>query len=72
MTRITDIIDNRAADGFVAEHGLSLLIEHGDERILFDTGAAGRHGRAGGGRRSCWAAGSILVRADDFHLREYI
>ena len=39
MTRITDIVDNRAAEGFVAEHGLSLLIEHGDERILFDTGA---------------------------------
>ena len=39
MTRITDIIDNRAAEGFVAEHGLSLLIEHGKERILFDTGA---------------------------------
>ena len=37
--RITDIVDNRAAEGFVAEHGLSLLIEHGDERILFDTGA---------------------------------
>ena len=39
MTRITDIVDNRAAEGFVAEHGLSLLIEHGDERILFDMGA---------------------------------
>ena len=39
MTQITDIVDNRAADGFIAEHGLSLLIEHGDERILFDTGA---------------------------------
>ena len=39
MTRITDIVDNRAAEGFAAEHGLSLLIEHGDERILFDTGA---------------------------------
>ena len=39
MTRITDIVDNRAADGFAAEHGLSLLIEYGDERILFDTGA---------------------------------
>ena len=39
MTRITDIVDNRAAEGFVVEHGLSLLIEHGDERILFDTGA---------------------------------
>ena len=39
MTRITDIVDNRAVDGFAVEHGLSLLIEHGDERILFDTGA---------------------------------
>ena len=39
MTRITDIVDNRAAEGFCAEHGLSLLIERGDERILFDTGA---------------------------------
>ena len=39
VTRITDIVDNRAADGFAAEHGLSLLIEHVDERILFDTGA---------------------------------
>ena len=37
--RITDIVDNRVAEGFVAEHGLSLLIEYGDERILFDTGA---------------------------------
>ena len=37
--RITDIVDNRAVDGFAAEHGLSLLIEHEDERILFDTGA---------------------------------
>ena len=39
VTRITDIVDNRAAEGLVAEHGLSLLIEYGDERILFDTGA---------------------------------
>lgn len=39
MTRIIDIVDNRATDGFIAEHGLSLLIERGDERILFDTGA---------------------------------
>ena len=39
MTRLTDIVDNRASDGFAAEHGLSLLVEHGDERVLFDTGA---------------------------------
>lgn len=39
MTRVTDIVDNRAAEGFVAEHGLSLLIERDGERILFDTGA---------------------------------
>lgn len=39
MTRIIDIVDNRGNDGFQTEHGLSLLIEIGDERILFDTGA---------------------------------
>ena len=38
-TRITDIVDNRAMEGFIAEHGLSLLIEREDECILFDTGA---------------------------------
>lgn len=41
MTRITDIVDNRAAEGFESEHGLSLWIEHGAERILFDAGAGG-------------------------------
>ena len=39
MTRITDIVDNRADGPLLAEHGLSLLVEHGGERILFDTGA---------------------------------
>jgi len=39
MTHIVDIVDNRAGEGLVAEHGLSLLVEHAAERILFDTGA---------------------------------
>jgi len=39
VTRIVDIVDNRAGDGLVAEHGLSLLVEHAAERILFDVGA---------------------------------
>lgn len=39
MTRITDIVDNRADGNLATEHGLSLLVEHGEERILFDTGA---------------------------------
>lgn len=39
MTRITDIVDNRADGGLATEHGLSLLVECGAERILFDTGA---------------------------------
>jgi len=39
MTRIVDIVDNRAGEGLVVEHGLSLLVEHAAERILFDTGA---------------------------------
>ena len=38
-TRVTVIADNRSAPPFIAEHGLSLLIEHGDTRLLFDTGA---------------------------------
>ena len=36
---MTRIVDNRAGEGLVTEHGLSLLIEHAPERILFDTGA---------------------------------
>lgn len=39
LTKITDIVDDRAKAGLCAEHGLSLLIEVGEERILFDTGA---------------------------------
>lgn len=35
---ITILVDNRAAPGLMAEHGLSLWIETGDQRILFDTG----------------------------------
>ena len=41
MTEIIDLVDDRAAPGFVSEHGLSLWIRHGGERILFDTGAGG-------------------------------
>jgi 7,8-dihydropterin-6-yl-methyl-4-(beta-D-ribofuranosyl)aminobenzene 5'-phosphate synthase len=37
-TRITTIVDNHALPGFSAEHGYSLLIEHNQRRILFDTG----------------------------------
>jgi len=36
--RITILSDNRAGQGLVAEHGLSLWIETKDMRILFDTG----------------------------------
>jgi 7,8-dihydropterin-6-yl-methyl-4-(beta-D-ribofuranosyl)aminobenzene 5'-phosphate synthase len=36
--RITILVDNHAGDGFSAEHGLSLWIEAGGLRILFDTG----------------------------------
>lgn len=35
---ITILVDNRAAPGLMAEHGLSLWIETGEQRILFDTG----------------------------------
>ena len=37
--RLTVVVDNNAhGDGLMAEHGLSLLIETAEERILFDTG----------------------------------
>jgi 7,8-dihydropterin-6-yl-methyl-4-(beta-D-ribofuranosyl)aminobenzene 5'-phosphate synthase len=38
MTNITILVDNRAREGLISEHGLSLWIESGDKRILFDTG----------------------------------
>lgn len=37
--KITILADNLSIDGWQNEHGLSLLIETGRERILFDTGA---------------------------------
>ncbi|MFH2046152.1 MAG: MBL fold metallo-hydrolase [Pseudomonadota bacterium] len=39
--KVTILVDNRAAEGLLAEHGLSLWIETGKERILFDTGMGG-------------------------------
>lgn len=38
MDSIRIVVDNRAAEGFAAEHGFSLWIESGDRVILFDTG----------------------------------
>ncbi len=39
--RITILVDNQAGEGLSAEHGLSLLIEVENRRILFDTGQGG-------------------------------
>ena len=36
--KLTILTDNCGGDTFFAEHGLSYLIEHDGERILFDTG----------------------------------
>lgn len=36
--RLTVLADNRASAGLCAEHGLAVLVETGDARILFDTG----------------------------------
>ena len=39
--KITVIVENTAEPPFQAEHGVSLLIEYGKRRILFDCGAGG-------------------------------
>lgn len=39
--QLTIVVDNRAGDGLVAEHGLAIWIEVADLRILFDTGQGG-------------------------------
>lgn len=38
MPMLRILVDNRAADGWVAEHGFAAWIEAGGKRILFDTG----------------------------------
>jgi 7,8-dihydropterin-6-yl-methyl-4-(beta-D-ribofuranosyl)aminobenzene 5'-phosphate synthase len=35
---ITVLVDNVASEMLESEHGLSLWIDYGDKRILFDTG----------------------------------
>ncbi len=39
--RITVLVDNQAGDGLALEHGLSVWIEAGGLRLLFDTGQGG-------------------------------
>ena len=41
MNSIRIVVDNEAAEGFVAEHGFSLWIDMGEHRVLFDTGNSG-------------------------------
>ena len=38
MGTITIVVDNKAAEGLVAEHGFALWIDSGERTILFDTG----------------------------------
>lgn len=55
---ITILVDNRAAPGLMAEHGLSLWIETGEQRILFDTGQGAAL------VPNAWALGVDLAEAD--------
>jgi len=41
LLKITIVVDNEAGDGLAAEHGLSLWIDAGGTRIVFDTGQGG-------------------------------
>ena len=36
--KVTIVVDNSAPAGLAAEHGLSLWLELGEKRIVFDTG----------------------------------
>ncbi len=38
--KLSVLSENSAGPGYLAEHGLSYLIEHGNDNILFDTGAS--------------------------------
>jgi len=59
---LTILVDNTAPDGLLAEHGLSIWIEHDGQHVLFDTGqgAALAHNAA--------ALGIDLGRADHIVL----
>ncbi|MCC8194827.1 MAG: MBL fold metallo-hydrolase [Deltaproteobacteria bacterium] len=41
MLRLSILMENSAADGYVCEHGLSFLLDFGGTVVLFDTGASG-------------------------------
>lgn len=56
--RITALADDVAAKGYEAEHGFSLFIECGDEKILFDFGASDAF------LRNAAAAGADIGAAD--------
>lgn len=38
VTKITVVVDNKAKNGLLSEHGLAFLIEHKGKRLLFDNG----------------------------------
>jgi metal-dependent hydrolase (beta-lactamase superfamily II) len=41
---VTILINNIAADNLQSEHGVSLWLEFGDKRVLFDTGQTAQCG----------------------------
>ena len=45
ISKITILVDNYAENGFGAEHGLSIWIEHENRHILFDTGQKNTFGK---------------------------
>lgn len=60
--RVRMIVDNTAAEGLAAEHGLSMLIEAGGKKILFDAGQGDAL------ERNAAALGIDISRVDYFVL----
>jgi hypothetical protein len=69
LVKITILVNNKANEGLVSEHGFSAWIEAASRRVLFETG----QGPAmAGGACCCWSRRSALAAssASTCHRKE--